>query len=149
MYILWYFLQTMDEHEQAFWYSEKFRRRQIKLEKQSVVDLQIRNLNRKITATSKTLPGGELGKVFHYITVDKPKKRLSKFYCQYPTCKRKYTEMSPLLKHERTCSNNAFQTTYPCDICNITTLTEDGFNIHKARFHPEIHIAEKSHFGKI
>ena len=46
----------MDEQEQAFWYSDKLRRRQTKMEKQCVVDLQIRNLNRKIQAVSENLP---------------------------------------------------------------------------------------------
>jgi hypothetical protein len=72
----------MNENEQALWYSEKMRRRQIILEKQSVVDLQIRNLNRKITETSKNLSAEESNIVYHYMTVDRPKKRVTKYYCQ-------------------------------------------------------------------
>ncbi|EFX61001.1 hypothetical protein DAPPUDRAFT_340824 [Daphnia pulex] len=50
---------SMDEHEQSFWYSEKMRKRQIKLEKQCAIDLQIRNLNRNITAASRNLSPGD------------------------------------------------------------------------------------------
>jgi hypothetical protein len=78
----------MNENEQSLWYSEKMRRRQIKLEKQSVVDLQIRNLNRKISETSKNLSVEESNTVYHYLTVDKPKKGLRNAIVSTQTAKR-------------------------------------------------------------
>jgi hypothetical protein len=139
----------MNENEQSLWYSEKMRRRQIKLEKQSVVDLQIRNLNRKISETSKNLSAEESNSVYHYLTVDKPKKRVTKCYCQYPDCKKRYKNSANLLRHEKTCNKNPFKTSYPCESCNIITLTKDGFKIHMARFHPDLPVSDVPHLGKI
>lgn len=78
----------MNANEQSLWYSEKMRRRQIKLEKQSVVDLQIRNSNRKISKTSKNLSAEESNTVYHYLTVDKPKKGLRNAIVSTQTAKR-------------------------------------------------------------
>jgi|688.fasta_scaffold1307212_1 hypothetical protein len=139
----------MNENEQSLWYSEKMRRRQIKLEKQSVVDLQIRNLNRKISETSKNLSVEESNTVYHYLTVDKPKKRVAKHYCQYRDCKKKFKDSYNLLRHERNCNNNVFKMGYPCESCHITTFTEDGLKTHMARFHPDLPVSELPHFGKI
>jgi hypothetical protein len=70
-------------------------------------------------------------------------------YFQCPACNKNYKNSSHLFRHERNCSNNEFQTVYPCESCIIRTLTEHGFEIHRARFHPEIHVSEKSDFRKI
>jgi hypothetical protein len=138
----------MNENEQSLWYSEKMRRRQIKFEKQSVVDLQIRNLNRKISKTSENLSAEESTIVYHYVTVGKPKKRVTRYYCQYQDCKRNYKDSPNLIKHEKNCNNKAMTIGYTCGRCNIKTLTEDGYKNHMARFHTDLPVLEVSPLGK-
>jgi hypothetical protein len=138
----------MDEHEQSFWYSEKMRKRQIKLEKQCAIDLQIRNLNRNITAASRNLWTEDSKTVFYYLTADVPKKRVTKYYCQFQGCNKYYQTTSNLLRHEKTCPNSTFKTSYLCEICNFTMLTVDGFNIHVDKFHPVLPVAEMPQLGK-
>nr|CAH0111266.1 unnamed protein product [Daphnia galeata] len=128
---------AMDVREQTFWFNVCLQNNKLIREQHGEVDIQIRNLNRKIALNSETMPSLPLGKFLHYQTNSKDMIHIkTKFYCQFGNCKASYTIKHSLRNHQSTCKFKK-QIVSQCRHCFITCLTGNGLKRHIERLHPE------------